>query len=99
MEDEMPDVRIVLYYDNHFDYSLLEMIPVWHITPTNDLEPHNEWSVQEQDPADPIRWKFIGCECKCKPTIKKVNESILVIHNSFDGREGVEWTNEILNDK
>lgn len=72
------------------------MIPVWHIAPTNDLKPHNEWSTQEQDPEDPIVWKFIGCDCKCNPIIKKVNDSILVIHNSFDGREGLEWTNEIL---
>ena len=25
------------------------------------------------------------------------NSEIIVVHNAFDGREGVEWANEILN--
>lgn len=35
-------------------------------------------------------------DCKCNPTIKKLSDRILIVHNSFDGREAVEWSNEIL---
>jgi hypothetical protein len=37
------------------------------------------------------------CKCICKPTYQQQGEGLLIIHNSFDGREGVEWTREILN--
>lgn len=37
--------------------------------------------------------------CKCDPIVEFINDNILVIHNSFDGREGVEIVNEILNPK
>lgn len=35
--------------------------------------------------------------CKCEPNVIYENGEMIVIHNSFDGREGVEITNEILN--
>lgn len=35
--------------------------------------------------------------CKCEPRVIYHNGETIVIHNSFDGREGVEWVNEILN--
>lgn len=38
-------------------------------------------------------------ECKCNPTLKYENGILLVIHNGFDGREGIEWAKEILNTK
>lgn len=42
----------------------------------------------------------IACRCKCEPRIEYQEKgTIIVVHNSFDGREGVEWANEILNDK
>ena len=34
--------------------------------------------------------------CECEPSIETVNGNILVIHNSFDGREGLEMFNEII---
>lgn len=37
------------------------------------------------------------CDCKCKPKIDVLEDRILIIHNSFDGREAVEWANEIIN--
>lgn len=37
-------------------------------------------------------------ECKCEPWFKPLeNGHIAVIHASFNGREGVEWATEILN--
>ena len=41
-----------------------------------------------------------GNTCKCNPeVIIQPNSEIIVVHKSFDGREGVEWANEILNNK
>jgi len=36
--------------------------------------------------------------CKCKPKIEVLEDRVLIIHNSFDGREAVEWANEIINE-
>jgi hypothetical protein len=52
----------------------------WHVTPNNDLEPHEE-----------------STTCKCEPRIEHINGDMVIIHNAFDGREGVEIVNEILN--
>lgn len=54
-----------------------------HVVPVNDDGEHEERLLQ-------------GYECKCNPKIEAAHDSILVIHNSFDGREGVEIVNEIL---
>ncbi len=64
-----------------------EQTPVYHITPHNDTFEH---SIDSRIP------------CKCNPTIKEAIQdgivvSILMVHNSFDGREGVELAKEILN--
>lgn len=54
-----------------------------HVYPLNDL--------QEHDTSDN------GNTCQCNPqVIIEPNSEIIVVHNSFDGREGVEWANEIL---
>jgi hypothetical protein len=54
---------------------------VWHVLPINDLEEHEESSY-----------------CKCDPEVQvQENGNVLIIHNSFDGREGLEMANEILN--
>lgn len=100
MENALCPVRRFVLLGNLFDYSLLEMkVKVWHIVPVNDIEPHFEESFQIQDKADPIEY-FIGCLCKCEPKIcPEKDGAVLIIHNSFDGREGLEWMNEILNDK
>ena len=37
--------------------------------------------------------------CHCEPNIIVENGEIIVVHNSFDGREGVEWVNQLLNDR
>lgn len=38
------------------------------------------------------------CPCPCKPRVEVANDGItpVIIHNSFDGREAVEWAKEIL---
>lgn len=53
-----------------------------HVYPLDDIEEH----------------ELEGTQCRCEPTIiTESNAEMIVVHNSFDGREGVEWTNEILN--
>ena len=53
----------------------------WHILPINDTEEHEKLST-----------------CKCQPEVQILEEGdLLVIHNSFDGREAIEMFNEIVN--
>lgn len=37
--------------------------------------------------------------CRCNPKVFMENGTLIVAHNSFDGREGVEWVNQILKQK
>lgn len=54
-----------------------------HIHPICDIEEH--------DTSD------LGNTCKCNPAvIIEPDSEMIIIHNSFDGREGVEWVNEVL---
>lgn len=54
---------------------------IFHILPINDLREHEEKST---------------CDCEPKSEILE-NGDVMIIHNSFDGREVVELANEILN--
>ena len=56
---------------------------VYHVLPINDLKDHDECTTCECEPR-----------CEWQP-----NGDLLVTHSSYDGREGVEWANEILNQK
>jgi len=64
----------------------------YHIYPIDDLEEHYLECVYP-----PIGHPY--CPCKCGPKFKEEYGSILMVHNSFDGREGIEWVKEILNKK
>jgi hypothetical protein len=63
---------------------------IQHVYPINDTHEHDTY----------CNFPVIGipyCPCICKPEHKELdNGGMIVVHNSFDGREGVEWTNEIL---
>lgn len=53
----------------------------WHILPVNDIEEHLEEST-----------------CNCLPKIEiQENGDLMIIHNSYDGREAVEMANQIIN--
>jgi len=54
-----------------------------HITPIDDLQPHEESST---------------CKCEPRVEMLE-NGDMLVIHSSFDGRELFEEINEFLNNK
>lgn len=67
-----------------------------HAYPSNDLRTHYLESVDARldgfgDEVPP------HCPCLCSPRYEKENGIWLIIHNSFDGREGIEITNDILN--
>lgn len=80
---------------------------IWHIHPLNDEKDHvleAEWKTIEIGYLD-FRGHAVHdicqrllCHCECAPIIKELtNGAVLIIHNSFDGREGIEWVNEFLN--
>jgi len=62
---------------------LPEMPRYIHVVPVNDTRPHEERYLE-------------GYLCKCDAKLEPVYGTIIVIHNSFDGREGVEWVKEFL---
>lgn len=68
---------------------------IHHIYPVNDDDDH--FLETEYDMANQLK-----CICKCSPKLEFHNNyegyivGVSIIHNSFDGREAVEWANEIL---
>lgn len=64
---------------------------VTHVLPLNDSEEHTtelEW-----------RGMMHGCFCKCGVRFEFEGDKTIAIHSSFDGREGIEWTEAILSGK
>ncbi len=55
----------------------------WHVTPIDDLEPHEESTTCKCEPRVEI-----GC-----------NGDMIIIHNAFDGRELFEELNKYLDEK
>ena len=54
-----------------------------HVYPLDDLKEHNTTNT--------------GNICEFNPQIIiEPDSELIVVHNSFDGREAVEWFNEIL---
>lgn len=72
---------------------------IWHVYPVNDVEEH--FQITEKGNKIIVSGEVrteITCRCKCNPTIKYLeNDGVIVKHHSWDGREGVEWFNEIVN--
>jgi hypothetical protein len=63
---------------------------IYHVLPIDDEKPHKEITHFR-----PVGLPF--CDCECKPEhIETENGGMIIVHNSFDGREGVEWANETL---
>lgn len=63
---------------------------VWHITPTNDARDHDE-TTQERAGG------LLCCLCPCKPAHTVLdNGALLIVHDAFDGRLGVEMAREVL---
>jgi hypothetical protein len=47
-------------------------------------------------PNNDLKKHTMDYRCHCKPEVKTEGLNFIIVHNSFDGREGVEWTNELL---
>lgn len=56
---------------------------------------HN-WEIYYVLPVNDAKEHRESYICHCLPEIKYEGGNMIVVHNSFDGREGVEWVNEIL---
>lgn len=60
---------------------------IFHVSPINDL---NEHILKCEFPTDGLPY----CRCPCNPAYQIEGEGVLVIHNSFDGREVLEEAKE-----
>lgn len=63
---------------------------VFHVYPKNDLQDHYLECV----------YPTIGhpyCPCECLPQFQEEEDSLLIVHNSFDGRENFEPDNKVRN--
>lgn len=56
----------------------------------------HEWETYHVLPNNDLKEHRESYACHCLPEIKCEDGNMIIVHNSFDGREGVEWTNEIL---
>lgn len=69
-----------------------------HVYPINDTKTHYLESVDavlDGFSEDVPPW----CPCLCHPKAERQENGVwIIVHNSFDGREGLEWANEILGD-
>jgi len=69
---------------------------IQHVYPVNDTKGHKTFCN--------FREKGLPyCPCPCQPNHQELNPdengeptAMIIVHNSFDGREGVEWANELL---
>jgi len=47
-------------------------------------------------PINDIKEHEESSTCECAPKVITENGELIIIHNSYDGREGLEMANEIL---
>jgi len=57
----------------------------------------HEWDIFHVTPINDEKPHTESYKCRCEPVIRQDGQNMICIHNSFDGREGTEWANEILN--
>lgn len=60
---------------------------ITHVIPVKDLQDHSQEIINNVP---------IVCLCKCEPRIITDYKTIIIVHSSFDGREGAEWFRELL---
>lgn len=58
---------------------------------------HHEWESWHVTPVGDLKDHIQSHLCDCEPKVTIEGENMVIVHNSFDGREGMEMTNEILN--
>lgn len=64
------------------------------VIPLDDLSDHSTITPKEKDGIGSLNTS----DCPCSPRLEFTqNGYTIIIHNSFDGREGLEWATDILN--
>ena len=48
-------------------------------------------------PVNDLKHHTENTTCECSPKVEHINGNMVVIHNSYDGREIIEQVNEIVN--
>ncbi len=48
-------------------------------------------------PINDLKEHTLESTCECGPSVIREGEEFICIHNSYDGREGLELANELLN--
>lgn len=56
----------------------------------------HEWEIYHVIPLGDTKSHRESYVCSCLPEIKYESHNMIIVHNSNDGREGIEWANEIL---
>lgn len=56
----------------------------------------HDWETYHVMPIGDEREHRESYVCHCLPEIKYEGGNMIIVHNSFDGREGIEWVGEIL---
>jgi len=70
----------------------IESAQVRHVIPLDDYGEHIDASEEKEYPMGP----HFECKCPCCPRWEYKDGICIFIHSSFDGREALEWANEIL---
>jgi len=75
---------------------------IQHVYPNNDTIEHLVGSIESETEIvfpSGVTHKLIICACECHPRIQYFeNGAVIVVHDAMDGRLGVEWANEILDE-
>lgn len=71
------------------------IMEVIHVYPIDDLHEHSLVATHSINTVE--NYIEVGSQCDCKPDFIIMPLKLIVKHHSFDGREGVEWVNELLN--
>ena len=70
-----------------------ESVEILHVIPLDDARGHVD-NCKDEGVSFPY-WPPV-CQCKCNPKRIKEGERYIIVHSSFDGREGLEWATDIL---
>ena len=57
----------------------------------------NDWEPLHVMPIDDLKEHHMKYFCGCEPRLIYESGTIIVVHNSYDGREAIEEANEIIN--
>lgn len=74
----------------------MDQSKIYHVIPIDDLKGHSGELTETGTYEKGLFIVRLTSQCECKPRIEYEGEGAIVVHNSFDGREGVEWVNELL---